>query len=367
VGTAAVYAPIYAPWALTVHGQGMRISYLQAQSATTGIFDAVANYFTVSDCGLTSTAQGTTSASYGVRIGNGVGNEASFDRFERVFFFQLYDCLQSQNASNATARDCVFYTFSHDGILCQDATNPDYDGWVISGCTCYNAGLGSSANAFVEILSSGSITVTDNPSIQGPSLNYGVYMNSSASSALTIANNYFQNLGGQAISLNGAWQNITITGNQSVQASAMAGSFLFVYGSASYGFEWGCVTGNTIQGPGGSTSYYAFNFGGTMTNWTISNNSITNCYFGFALSQSGQVTIGPNTVSAVNNPIYSGSTGLANVLFLNPGFSVTYANLPACQVSSQMYCSDANSTVTAGSSTGQMAIRINGGSPVWTH
>ena len=367
-GIIAIYAPIRCSYPVTILGSGMRITELRAQG-NVGIFNVIASYFTAKDLFLNATAQ--QASGYGFLLGAGGGNDSQFDRFENVMFNLLYVCIQALSASNWSVTNCVFYNFTSVGIIADDQTNPDWDGPVIQGCTCYVSGLSTPAYAFLLIGHSGSVTVSNCPSIQGGGigqLERGICWSNSPSSGLTVTANYFQDLDVAAIEIDGSCQNIAITGNHYVQPSGGVGTFVSLAGNSGGGILWGTITGNDVVGPGGSTAFFFVTTSNSVDQIYIGGNNISNCFYGFYLNHSsGGITIGPNNIWNVANPAVPGLSGVASTLYINPGFSPNYVDLPLCRVGSQMYCADANLAGTSGGSNGQMVFRINSGSPTWVH
>ena len=370
----AVYGTIYCPYPVYIRGAGKRSTTLLAQAAGTAILDFDSNYCSASDFYLNVSAQGT-STNYGIRIGN--SGEASFCTFQNLMFNQTYAAIYGVNASNWKVLNCTFYNFTAYGIFAQDIANPDYDGPTILGCDFYNYSLSSPATAAIYVASSGSITVIGCPTIQGAStnqLNYGIYVASAVSTGLTIQGNYFQNIINAAIVIAAGWENISITGNHYVQNSAFSsgGGFILISTSAGNNSLWGTITGNDVAGPNTSGGFFFLQLTGVgstfIANFVVGNNVVNNVTY-YLVVQTGpsvqNFTFNSESISSCSTFV-AGSGSVSNIIF-NRTFEPTFANLPACAVGSVLYCTDSNSTGSAGSSTGRTLFRENSSSPTWTH
>lgn len=376
--TYAVYAPIYFPCAVKLSGQGMFSTILVAQAANTGVLDISGvgfNGSVIEDIGFNtlSKVQGT-SGGYAIRLGNGGGNQVSWVRINRIYCEPFYDCILAVNASQYTISQSVFYNFSHTGVTVNDTTNNDYDGSLISQNEFYNYNLSAAATACVLVTSTGALHITDN-NCQGASmsnqLNAGIVLNSTVSSQMTITSNLLSTFTNEAILLEGGvYNNISITGNNILFPTTGSTAYgILANGSNTTNVCVGLcqitITGNTMQGPGTTGSGTAIYFQNYLGNVSIGPNSMFNWALGFSTNQmlgSGTVTVGPQNMENVTVPFNNSNIG-ATTRLINTA-PITFASLPGAANGSVLYVSDSNSTCTAGSSTGQMCNRVNGG---WSH
>lgn len=379
-GTYAFYAPAYAPHAVSVRGDGMRVSILQSQNAATGILDisgvgfngSVIEDLAFNNSGASPGTQGT-SGNYGIRLGNGGGNEASWVRISRCYFEPLYDGILAVNGSHYTVKDSVFYNFSHTGITVNDTTNNDNDALIAQGNDFFNYLLSSPAEACILITSTSAIHITDN-NCQGitdlTQINNGFELSSTLGSQVTITANTINTYKLHGILMAGVYNLITITANTiALPGTSNVAAGIQLNGNNTTNVCTGLcqttINDNVLQGPGsGVTGATAIYFQNYIANTTVVGNSLDLWNIGINTSEilgSGTQTIGPHNMENVSTKIaLAAGTGAR----FDNTVPVTFATLPSsCANGSVLFCSDCNSGCTAGSSTGQICKRLNG---AWT-
>ena len=370
-GTWPIYGPIRVPSFASMTCSGKFDAVLQAQGATVGIFDAPGTKNGVEHCGFTATVQ-QTAGGYGIRLGNGGGNENSFTRIDDNYFEFLYNAVQSVNASQTVFTRNACYNFSHDCFLGADATNPDFDGLQSSDNTFFNNTLSSAANAAIEILSTSSIHSTGDNIIGGGvnQLNYCILINSTASGGwLNVTGTKCEKALIEGISGTGTWAHLNISGStigNTTPASNWNGIHLN-FNTGSPALIMTSIVGNTIQC--GSTGNNGIFMQGSYQTVGIGPNIVDSCNFGYNINStpSGQVTvIGDGVTNSGTCPIFAVSTNVIVVGGITTFGCLTSNTLGTGLAGngSSQYASDANSTCNAGSSSGRNCYK-EGGS--WTH
>ncbi len=377
-GSYTVYGPMRSDVSATkVIGDGSESSVFVAQGDGIGIVDINGSGWTFEDIGFTSSSQQTTGG-YAVRLGNVA--LVYFTHFNRIGCGALlggtvgmYNCLVGASVAGNTGAsqwwvtDSKFYNWYNDAIIA-DASNGTSDGLgpVVDNNIMFIYSIGGhTANSCLNIKSTGVIKFTNNfcaGNSDGPNyVNYGVLLANTASTGLAISNNNFQAITSAAISISGTYNSFTVTGNTIDQPGFMTSGYgILLQNGGGSGITQGTITGNQIQGPGGSNTYRGIDLEGATGNWTLSGNSFLLMSIGYYLNQSGTITVGPSNFSSVTTPVNSpSSTSILNLVA-----PMTFAQLPGAANGSQLYITDANSTCTAGSSSGRTCFREAG---TWTH
>ena len=377
-----VYAAAQIPSGTQIFGAGMRISLLQAQGTPVGVIDlpgGATGYLgnTISDIGISSTVQQTSAAGYAIRVGS--TGEHSFGRFTNIFCDLMYDCILGVNASNGNVTNLVAYDFTHTGVTSADAANPDNNGFKISAGNFFEQNNPAAALACVYATSTGGITVTGSTcygsSIGAGSgqLNFNIQVNATQSTQVAITGNVLETANTHNIDVTGVYNLIAITGNTIAQPFTTQNLWrgITINGSNStstcgtgIGICQVAITGNTIQGPGGtSTSSVGAELIGYVRGATVSGNNIE--FSQIAINVASTVTastIGQNNMSDIYSQQYYG--GSSGVTYTNSG-ATNYSGLPSPAANgSQIFVTDANSACTSGGSVGQTCQRVNG---VWTN
>jgi hypothetical protein len=233
------------------------------------------------------------------------------------------------------------------------------------------------ALACLYATSTGGITFTENNCYGtnvtggGVQLQYGVYVNQTASTQVVISNNVFESTELYGVEVSTVFNLVTITGNTIAQPqvaqSTWAGIFIDGANTTStcgtgIGLCQVSITGNVVQGPGNSTtSTYGVLLAGFVTQAFVGGNALNYSQYGVGVfSGVTNSTIGQNQIGA--GTAISGGT--STTTFDHTGF-MTYANRPTGAANgSQLYFTDANAACTAGGSNGQICELISGS---WTH
>jgi hypothetical protein len=232
-----------------------------------------------------------------------------------------------------------------------------------------NYSISPAAEAAILINSSAEHMISNNTLDGGNAVKYFVEYNSTTSGGwINIANNKCENTTLGCISLTGYGSQTAITANTMGNSGNFSSWNAISVNGIGSGFQWGTITGNVIQGSSTSNSNRGIYFAGVTTDWAISGNVIQGVNFGMDFEGTAtHITVGSNSIQA---PIYSSSFYAASgtsVLFQQTGttyYSEMVGNLVYSTVGSVMYCSDCNSSCTAGSSTGNLCFKNSSG---WAH
>lgn len=358
-GTIAVYGPIYISCNTTLRGTGMFKTALQAQGAAIGIIDAV-NKITIEDIGLTATAQQTVGG-YGIRLGNTTEN--SFSRINRIYCEPLYDCVVAVNASQWTFTNSVVYNFSHTMVTAADAGALDNDGPWITNDVGFNYLLASPAEACLYATSTGTITFTAVNCVGNAAgqLTNGIHVVNNPSTGIMIGLSEFETMT-TGIWIEGNYNLETISGNFfALPNDGVTGRYgIRLTDGSSSGSNRGNITGNVFQGPLAATAYKAISIEGSAFNWMVGSNSFYNAATAINSTTSGSVTIGQQDFNTMGSTPLVGS---ATTVFSLTA-PLTYAQLPTAADGSFLVVTNANSTCTAGASTGTTCVHVSG---AWTH
>lgn len=267
-----------------------------------------------------------------------------------------WDSVYMTNSSGDFIDHCRFGYFGHNAITSYTAV-PDSGGPVI---TNNNFGGPTSSNAAVVHLSGGGLIMTGN-GIHSNSL-YGYYGTPVLSSQVVISGNIFDGQIGYGIYVNSpsSFPGWTITGNfiSNFITSAYAG--IYIDNNNAVG---GTITGNFISPY--PTTGSPTTIAGIICNgkeWMISGNTIWHSYTGVQSNAGNGVTVGTNHLFDVTLAWLGGGSNLR----LSFPAVMAYSTMTATAVldGSAVFCTDCNSTCTAGASTGRTCFRENG---AWTH
>ncbi len=381
-GTYPLYATIYVPCNIDISGAGPFATALQAQGATISHFDIVNARVNISDLGLTATTPQTT-GNWGIRLGNGGGNENSFSHFDRIYYEPLWDAILAINADQYWVTDSVFYNFQHTAITANSTTSPDSDGpWITDNVMFNYLPFATPALACLNMTATGAITMSGNKCFgtnigANAQLSYNVKVATTTTTQITLVNNIFETANTNSIDISGVFNLIAITGNTIAQPFTAQNGWrgITINGNnttSSCGTGIGicsiAISGNTIQGPGAtSTSSVGIELVGFTSGANVSSNAINFTQIGInAGANVTATTIGPNQISAYSQPLFGGN---ANVIWLDAG-PMSLAQLPTAANGSKLFCFDCKNvtddttgtfdSAAAGSGHGTTVLRENG-------
>jgi hypothetical protein len=349
---------------------------LTAVSAATG--GAYATYSfsaysgTFPDTSMSFSITGFTTGGNNVTATPSVVHNASntFSKFTGLFFDFLYDDILSINANQWKLAESTFYDPTHSSVVMANPLAPDSaGGQLVNNMFFSYVTLGSPADAFILIHSTSSVQLVNNNLIgSGANINYCVSNDATTSGGwMNVTGNKCENTAMGFLKMNGTWTQLAITGNVAANSGGLNNwNGIQITGT---GVQYRNTIGpNVIQcGGTGNKGVYLT---GTYQTTTIDTNTIMGCDYGiWAGGSPTGVLIGPgnNITTSATSPVYAISAGII-VDMVGP---FTYAQLTSTSIGigsvgngSRAFCSECNSTVTAGSSTGRTAFRENN---IWTH
>lgn len=371
-GTYNIYATVSIGGQVTILGDGPTTSILQGQSASLGIINAytATSVLNLMNIQVASSSQGTLGG-YGVQLTAASGGSA-YHHFDNVLFSGEYDELLATEAVIFHVNACSFVSPTHTGINVVGTNTGGFNGPTISNNVFYVAssfgGSAGSITAGLLLQGDGAITVTGNQFLGGNSngiyMQYCIEVNSTALTGLLIANNDCEDTTTYGFLLNGSggslmW--VSIVGNHILASTTTTWQGIVIAGTWNYG----TIVGNVLLGyEGSSGTTVGINTGTQSVGWEISGNIFENFDDGvYMASGSTYGDVGRNLFYGTGTPIVVGGT--TNTISVQAPGGYTYATLPTCAAGSTVYCTDCNSTCSAGSSNGTTCVRTGAGT--WVH
>ncbi len=372
-GTYRVWAPIWVPGYTSIYGAGSFTSVIQPQSAGVGALDATDGHNTFKDFGIYNLGlvQGT-SGNFGIRLGTAsVSN--SFSIIDSVYFDFLYDDILSVNANQFKVSNSTFYNPTHVSITMDNPLSPDSGGGQIVNNTFFSYVGITAAESFISIHSTSQPEISNNVmganSTGSGTTSVAVCILNDATTSggwATVTGNKCEGAQNVAYKWEGTWTQLTMTGNTLGNPSAV-NSWVGILISGTGNQSRNVVGNNVIQcGGTGNNGVYLT---GTYSTTTVIGNEIMGCNFG--VNGNGtptSVLIGQNNItSSITSPVYIASTGIAIDTPTPMTYSLmtdTVSGTGNAANGSRLYCSNCNSTCTAGGSSGRTCFKENGS---WTH
>jgi len=363
-----VWQPIWVPAKVSIFGAGPAVSIIQAQTTTNGILDAASagsNTFRDFRLSILGASQGTTTSSYGIRFGD-VSNDNTLSTIDNVTFDNVAWGVLSINVSLLKITNSTFDNSSSFSILIDNSIHPDYAGLQLTN-NIFNFSASGASTGFVYIHATSSQEISNNTFVGNGKAQYCIYTDSTTSGGwANITGNKCEAATMAGFKFIGEWTQLSFVGNTLGNTGTPVTGWKGIFINGTTNMYRNVIASNIIQC--GSTTNNGVDLQGTYSTTTVSGNEIMGCDIGISAAGSPSTTLlsENHITSSITSDTYIAGTGV-----VIHGGSFTYALLSSSVSGianagngSWVFCSDCNSTCTAGSSNGRNCYKENSS---WTH
>jgi hypothetical protein len=315
-----------------------------------------------------------SNGNYAIRVGVNVGNVGTeFSSVDHVLFNNFYDEILGVSMNQLHVSDSTFYQFYHTAITAQNTACPDCGGPTVTSSRFLNYSVSPAAEAAI-LINSGAENMITNSTLDGESAGLVKWFveytpTSGDGGSVHIHGNKCEWTTTGCFSITGAANQTEITGNSISNSGGYSGWVgTLINGTAGTGMQWGTYSANSIWCGGGSGSNGLY-LQGTYSKWSVSGNTIDSCNFGInANGAPASTVLGINNITnSLTSPVYAASSQVVldgTAVFNYSQAADTSGGIGNAGNGSRVQINNANSTCTAGGSTGQMCYKENG---AWTH